>query len=68
MVQKDDKSLENVLERNLYNVQRSGHTTIGRDVLKIIFMRGIREDGLDILNLLGKGDVSKENFDHIVEL
>ena len=36
MVQKDDESLEDFVERILYNVQISGHTTIGRDVLKII--------------------------------
>ena len=68
MVQKDDESLEDFVERILYNVQRSGHTNIGRDVLKIILLHGIREDGFDMLNLLWKGDISEEPFDHIVEL
>ena len=31
-------------------------------------LRGIREDFLDMLNLLGKGDISRESFDHIVDL
>ena len=56
------------MARLLYNVQRSCHTTIGRDVLKIILLRGIRDDFLDMLNLLGKEDISKESFDHIVDL
>ena len=68
MVRKDDESLEDFVERLLYNVQRLGHTNIGRDALKIILLRGIREHCLDMLNLLGKGDISKESFDHIVDL
>ena len=38
------------------------------DVLEIIILRGIRDDFLDMLNLLGKGDISKESFENIVEL
>ena len=41
---------------------------MGLDVLKIILLRGIRDDFLDMLNLLGKGDISKESFENIVEL
>ena len=68
MVQKEDKSLEDFVERILYNVQRAGQTNMGLDVLKIILLRGIRNDFLDMLNLLGKGDISKESFGKIVEL
>ena len=38
------------------------------DVLKIILHDGIREYFLDMLNLLGKGDISKESFEKIIEL
>ena len=41
---------------------------MGLDVLKIILLRGIRDDCLDMLNLLGKGDISKESFENIIEL
>ena len=67
-MQKYDESLDDFVERLLYNVKRSGQTTIGRDVLNIIMLRGIREDCLVMLSLLGKGDISKEPFDHIVDL
>ena len=67
-MQKDDESLEDFVEILMYNLKRSGQTTIQRDVLKIIMWQGIREDCLDILNMLGKVDVSKEPFDHIVDL
>ena len=62
MVQKEDESLEDFVERILYNVQRVRQTNTGLDVLKIILLHGIRDDRLDMLNLLGKGDISKEYF------
>ena len=68
MVQRDDESLEDFVERILYNVQRAGQTNMGLDVLKIILLHGIRDDFLYMLNLLGKGDISKESFENIVEL
>ena len=37
-------------------------------VLKIILLHGIRDDFLDMLNLLGKGDISKDSFEKIMEL
>ena len=50
------------------NVQRDRKTNMGLDVLKIILLRGIREDCLGMLSLLGKGDISKESFEKIDEL
>ena len=68
MVQKDEESLEDFVERLMYNVQRDGLTNIWLDVLKIILLRGIREDFLGMLNLMGKGDISKESFGNIIKL
>ena len=68
MVQRDDEILKDFVEMILYNVCRVGQTNIGLYVLKIILLRGIREDFLGMLNLLGKGDISKESFENIVEL
>ena len=68
MVQRDDESLEDFVESLLYNVQRAGQTNMGLYVLKIILLCRIRDDCLDMLSLLGKGDVSKESFEKIVEL
>ena len=68
MVQRDDESLKDFVERILYNMQRAIQTNMGLDVLKIILLHGIREDFLDMLNLLRKGDISKESFEKIIEL
>ena len=52
----------------MYYVQRDGQTNMGLDVLKIILLRGIRENFLGMLNLMGKGDILKESFENIIEL
>ena len=67
MVQKEYECLKEFVERLLYNLKRYGHVDIRRDVLKIILLRGIREYFMDILNLLGREDISREYFDHIVD-
>ena len=68
MVQRDDEIQEYFVERLLYNFQRVGQTNMGLYVLKLILLCGIRDDCLDMLNLLGNGDISKESFEKIVEL
>ena len=41
---------------------------MGLDVLKIILLHRITDDFLDMLNMLGKGDISKDSFYKNVEL
>ena len=68
MNRREDESLEDFMERLEYNVQRSGHPNLDRDILKTIVLRGIRDEHLDILNLLRKGDISKESYQDILTL
>lgn len=68
MVQKEDESLEYFVERLQYNLQRSDHPNMSKDILKTILLKGVRDDCLDMLNMLGKGDISKEPFDQIINL
>jgi hypothetical protein len=68
MSQKEDETLEDFVERLQYNLQRSGHPDVSKDILKTILLKGVREDCLDILNMLGKGDISKESYEDIVDL
>ena len=56
------------MERLEYNVQRSRHPYLDPDILKTILLRGIKDEHLDILNLLGKGDISKESYQDILTL
>jgi hypothetical protein len=68
MSQKEDESLEDFVERLEYNVQRSGHPDLDTDILKTILLREIRDEHLDMLNLLRKGDISKESDQDILTL
>ena len=68
MSQTEDESLEYFMERLEYNVQRSGNLDLDPNILKTILLRGIRDEHLDILNLLGKGDSSKESYQDILTL
>jgi hypothetical protein len=68
MMQKEDENLEDFVERLQYNLQRSSHTNVSKDILKTILLKGVRDDSLDMLNMLGKGDISKEPYDEIVNL
>jgi len=68
MVQKEDENLEDFVERLQYNLQWSDHPTMSKDILKTILLKGVPDDYLDMLNMLGKGDISKEPFDEIVNL
>ena len=68
MVQKDEEILEDFVEKIMYNAQRVGQNNMGIDVLKIILLCGIMEDYIGMLKLMGKGDISKEYFENIIEL
>lgn len=58
MTQKKDESLEDYVERFHYNLQRSKNNDLDQEILKTIFIKGMRDDCLNTLNLLGKGDIS----------
>lgn len=56
------------MEWFLYNLQRSKHNNLDLEILKTIFIIGMRDDYLDTLNLLGKGDISQDPFVEIINL
>ena len=58
MSQQEDESLEEYLERFSYNLQKSKYNSLTPEMIRIIFLKGIREEYLDILNVMGKGDIS----------
>jgi hypothetical protein len=36
--------------------------------MKTILLKGVRDDCLDMLNMIGKGDISKESYEYIVNI
>ena len=68
MVQEEDENLEDLVERLQYNLEISDHPNMSKDILKSILLKGVHDDCLDMLNMLGKWDISKESYDEIVNL
>ena len=68
MSQQEDESLEEYLEKFLYNLQKSKYTSLTSDIIRTIFLKGIQDEYLDVLNVMGKGYVSYLPFDEITEL
>ena len=68
MSQQEDESLEEYLEKFLYNLQKSKYNSLTFDIIRTIFLKGIRDEYLDILNVMVKGDISYLPFHEITEL
>jgi hypothetical protein len=67
MQQSEEESLENYLERFIYNYQKTKQFAIDIATIRTIFLKGIRDDCIEVLNLLSYGDVYKKPFSYIVE-
>jgi len=67
MNQKEDESLEDLIERFIYNVKRKKLHHLGSDTLKTILLRTIRYDWIDLLGLMSRGDVYQLSFEVICE-
>eukprot|EP00253_Pinus_taeda_P021145 PITA_21145 len=68
MTQQEDESLKKYLERFAYNLQKSKLHSLNQDTIQTIFLKGVRDEYLDILNVMGKRDISNLPFEEIVEL
>lgn len=64
MQQMEDETLEDYLERFLYNYQKSKQR-FNDNTMKTIFLKGIQDEYIDILNLMGSRDISLLPFDDI---
>ena len=60
--------MENYVKHFQYNLQRSKLRQLGKDTLKKLLLKGIKNEYLEILNLMGTGDVSQLSYDNVCEL
>ena len=67
MQQEEEDSLEEYLERFLYNYQKSKQI-LNDNIVRNIFLKGIQDEYIDVLNLMGTGDVSQLTFEEISNL
>eukprot|EP00253_Pinus_taeda_P004263 PITA_04263 len=68
MVQKGDENLEDLLERFQYNLKRAKMSNLDEEILKALLLKAIRDEWIDILNMMGKGDISQLPLHDIGEL
>jgi hypothetical protein len=68
MTAKENESLEEYVERFQYNLQRSPYGTLTGEVLKATLIKGMKDEWVETLNLMGKGDIYQETYDNIIQL
>ena len=70
MVAKPNETLEEYVVRFQYNLQRFPYASLPLpdNVLKIALIRGMKEQWIETLNIMGKGDIYQENFADIIDL
>ena len=57
MTGKENESLEEYVERFQYNLQRSPYGTLPGEVLKSTPIKGMKDEWVETMNLMGKGDI-----------
>lgn len=70
MSARPNETLEEYVERFQYNLQRSPYASLPLpdNVLKTALIRGMKEQWIETLNIMGKGDIYQENFADIIDL
>ena len=68
MQQLDDESLEEYLEHFLYHFHKSGGAHLEEKTVRTVFLKGLRDEFIETLNLLSGGDIYKKCFVEIVKL
>ena len=64
---KEDESLEDLIERFMYNVKREKLHHLRSDTLKTLLLRTIRDEWIDLLDFMSRGDVYQLSFEEICE-
>jgi hypothetical protein len=62
MTQREEERLD-YIKRFQYNLQRTKQNALDHETLCIILLRGIKDDCMDALNLMGGEDVSQMTYE-----
>ena len=70
MVARPNETLEEYVECFQYNLQKSPYASLHLpdNVLKKTLIRGMKEQWIETLNIMGKWDIYEENFADIIDL
>ena len=67
MIQGKDESLKDYVDRFQYNLKKSKHKHLEKKIFKTL-LKGIKDEFLELLNLIGKGDVFQLSYNDVCEL
>jgi hypothetical protein len=67
MQQSEEEILEGYLERFLYNYQKTKKFSLDTTIVRNVFLKGVRDDCIEVLNLMSSGDVYQNPFADITE-
>jgi hypothetical protein len=67
MQQSEEESLEDYLERFLYNYQKTKQFSLDTATIRTIFLKGVRDDYIKVLNLMIYRDVYQNTFADIAK-
>jgi len=68
MVANANETLEEYVERFQYNLQRSRYAILPPKILKTTMIKGMKDQWVETLNLMGKGDIYQEYYENIIQL
>jgi len=68
MTTKENETLEEYVERFQYNLDRSPYNTLAGEILKYTLIKGMKDEWVEMLNLMGRGDIYQEKDDNIAQL
>lgn len=58
MVQKEDENIEDFVERFVYNITTEKMNNMDDETLKDLLLKSTKDELIDLLHLMGKGDIS----------
>ena len=68
MVAKPNETLEEYVEHFQYNLQRYPYVNLPNNVLKTTMIKGMKDQWVETLNIMGKGDIYQEYYGNIIDL
>lgn len=70
MVARPSETLEEYMERFQYNLQRSPYANLPLpdNVLKTTLIKGLKDQWIETLNIMDKGDIYQEEYANIINL
>ena len=68
MSQKEDETLEDYVSQFLYALQKNPQHVLTEVSQKLVFLRGVKEDCLEALDLMASGDAYQSSWDDLKKI